>query len=76
MVDKQSSHNLACGHVEEIRYFMPKWAWPPSEHRRLVGVSETTKMYNVVFGSTSKVNCYLEIKIHKKIRLTPLFSVV
>ena len=42
------------------------WAWLPRGHRLAVGVRDPLK--SSVTGPSLLVNCYLEIKFHKKIR--------
>ena len=45
------------------------WAWLPRRHRWAVGVRNPPK--SSVTGPSLLVNCYLEIKFHKKIPLVP-----
>ena len=45
------------------------WAWLPRGHRLAVGVRDPLK--SSVTGPSLLVNCYLETKFHKKIRVTP-----
>ena len=45
------------------------WAWLPRRHRSAVGVRDPLK--SSVTGPCLLVNCYLEIKFHKKIPIVP-----
>ena len=45
------------------------WAWLPRGHRLAVGVRDPLK--SSVTGPSLLVNCYLETKFHKKIRVNP-----
>ena len=45
------------------------WAWLPRGHRLAVGVRDPLK--SSVTGPSFLVNCYLEIKFHKKIPIVP-----
>ena len=45
------------------------WAWLPRGHRLAVGVRDPLK--SSVTGLSLLVNCYLEIKFHKKIPIAP-----
>ena len=45
------------------------WAWLPRGHRLAVGVRDPLK--SSVTGPSLLVNCYIETKFHKKIRVNP-----
>ena len=45
------------------------WTWLPRGHRLAVGVRNPLK--SSVTGPSLLVNCYLETKFHKKIRVNP-----